>query len=142
MNRSSTLQRLVAGMDADLPQYRALETLLQEQFQAMLRHDSGELEALAPRILASVDTLEQRGRQRGALLAQLLPGAAPATLHALLERLPSASRAVVQSRWTTLEQLVRECKEHNARNGRLIADQQAILQRVLRGKEEDTYAAA
>jgi flagellar biosynthesis protein FlgN len=44
--------------------------------------------------------------------------------------------------WSTLQALVRTCKERNARNGRLITDQHALFQRVLHGEEADTYAAA
>lgn len=142
MSRPGLLPQFVADMDADLLQYRSLQALLQEQFGAALRHDSAGLLELNERILAMVAALDLRRERRSTLLAQLLAPQHPATLDALLERLPPATRGVVQTRADALEQLVRDCKERNTRNGRLVTDQQAILQRVLRGKEEDTYAQA
>lgn len=142
MSRPGLLPQFVADMDADLQRYRSLQALLQEQFTAALRHDSAGLLALNERILALVAELDQRRDRRSALLVQLLSPQNPATLDALIERLPPATRGVVRTRSQALEQLVRDCKERNSRNGRLVTDQQAILQRVLRGKEEDTYVQA
>lgn len=142
MSRPGLLQQFVADMDADLLQYRSLHVLLQEQFTAALRHDSAGLLELNERVLAMVAALDLCRERRSALLAQLLAPQNPATLGALLERLPPATRGVVQTRAQALERLIHDCKERNTRNGRLVTDQQAILQRVLRGKEEDTYAQA
>ncbi len=133
---------MLADMDADVREYRALNALLEEQFTAALRHDSAGLEVLARTITAAVDGLEKRRQTRVILVSRLLPTHAQPSMAAVLERLSAPARKAVAARWSTLESLVRECKERNAGNGRLMSDQQALLQRVLTGKEEDTYAAA
>lgn len=142
MSQQPVLRHLLADMDADVRDYRSLGALLDEQFTAALRHDSARLEALAAAISVAVDALEQRRQTRVTLVSQLLPAHPRPDMATVLERLPAPARDVVAARWSTLEGLVRHCKECNAHNGRLMTDQQAILQRVLVGKDEDTYAAA
>jgi flagella synthesis protein FlgN len=134
------LAQLLRDAQADLLDYGVLADLLQQQFDSALQHDAAPLEALAPQIVAIVDTLEQRRRTRERLVAQLLGAQTPLSMAALIERLPAAHRAPVQALWDRLEQAVRDCKALNARNARLMTEQQALLQRVLHGTPEPLYA--
>jgi flagella synthesis protein FlgN len=136
------VKRLLRDMEADVLAYTTLHALLEEQFTAALAHDSQRLEALARDVTTLVEALEQRRQTRVALVRQMLPGEARPGIDTLLALLPPNSKAMVAASWERLEALVRGCKESNRRNGRLMTDQQAIFQRVLRGDEEDnTYAA-
>lgn len=136
------VKRLLRDMEADLLAYTTLQALLEEQFSAALAHDSQRLESLAHDVGTLVEALEQRRRTRVALVRQILPGEARPGIDTLLALLPPNSKGLVEASWQRLEALVRECKESNRRNGRLMTDQQAIFQRVLRGEDEDnTYAA-
>lgn len=134
------LVRLLRDMDADVLDYRRLRTLLQEQFEAAMRHQGERLQQLAGAITETVDGLEGRRAARVELVHQL--AGAQAAMDAALVLLPSPLKEAAAARWATLQALVRECKQSNARNGRLMTDQQAILQRVLSGGEEHTYVAA
>ena len=87
-----------------------------------------------------LDALDQRRRARVELVTQLLGPQTPASMAALFERLPAARRAPVQALWERLEQAVTDCKTRNARNARLMTEQQALLQRVLHGAQEPLYA--
>ena len=138
--RQQHLAQLVHGIGADLRDYRVLQGLLDEQFEAALRHRAAPLAELAERITESVETLDLRRRDRIALVEQL--AGASATIDAAFALISPGSRATLEAGWHALEDLVRECQRLNARNGRLMADQHSIMQRVLYGEEGQTYAPA
>lgn len=136
------LVRLLRDMDADVLEYRRLRSLLEDQFDAALRHQGTRMQALAEDITAAVETLEARRATRVTLVHQLVGSAAVVRIETALALLPPPLCDAAAARWGVLETLVRECKERNARNGRLMTDQQAILRRVLEGEEDHTYVAA
>lgn len=141
MKVTEALSHLLRDMHADRSGYARLRELLEQQFEAALRHQAERLSALADDIVALVDELNARGLQRGALLRQLL-GQRPQTepsMAALLQRLPSAVGQTLSIAWQSLEQQVRECKDLNQRNCHLITEQHALMQRVM-GVEEALYA--
>jgi flagella synthesis protein FlgN len=60
-------------------------------------------------------------------------------MDALFDALDAGRRDAAHADWRRLEQLVRGCRDAAARNGSLMADQHAIMQRLLHG-EMETYA--
>jgi flagellar biosynthesis protein FlgN len=139
MTRQGHLTRLMRGVGEDVRDYRLLKSLLDEQFDAALRHRTARLKELADGIASLVDVLEQRRRERVALVGGLL--GAGAAMTATFGLLDGSARTALESGWRMLDVLVHECKRLNTRNGQLMMDQQSIMQRVLRG-EEQTYAPA
>ncbi len=142
MSSQHAMKSLLRGLNADVQTYNTLHALLDLQFTAALDHDGERLTEVAEKILALAEALEKRRQERVLLVRQLLPQHPQPGISAVLQLLPPPSRAVMTPLWRTLEGLVRECKERNARNGRLMTDQQAVFQRVLHGEEESIYAAA
>lgn len=137
ITRQEAVRRVLLGMTEDRAGYAALQTLLEEQFQATLQHQSARLTALADQVIAAVEPLDARRRQRVSLVTALLgPQGDMAQLFALLQE---DARSKAQAEWAALEQMVLECKRLNARNSDLLTEQYSIMQRVLHG-EEDTYA--
>ncbi len=137
ITRQEAVRRVLQGMTDDSVGYAALQTLLEEQFQATLQHQSTRLTALADQIIAAVEPLDARRRQRVSLVTALLgPQGDMPQLFALLQE---NARATAERDWLALEQMVLECKRLNARNSDLLTEQYSIMQRVLHG-EEDTYA--
>mgnify|MGYP001122345344 FL=1 len=137
ITRQEAVRRVLQGMTDDRAGYAALQTLLEEQFQATLQHQSARLTALADQVIAAVEPLDARRRQRVSLVTALLgPQGDMAQLFALLQQ---DARTTAQRDWAALEQMVLECKRLNARNSDLLTEQYSIMQRVLHG-EEDTYA--
>lgn len=137
ITRQEAVRRVLQGMADDRSGYAALQTLLEEQFQATLQHQSARLTALADQVVAAVEPLDARRRQRVSLVTALLgPQGDMPQLFALLQE---DARATAQRDWAALEQMVLECKRLNARNSDLLTEQYSIMQRVLHG-EEDTYA--
>ncbi|MBV5293592.1 MAG: flagellar protein FlgN [Curvibacter lanceolatus] len=137
------LKQLMQDLQTDLREYQALHQLLEAQFQAALRHDASALQAQAAEVTTLVDRLDQRRQARRELLRTLLPVHPAPGVAELLALLPAQGpmRANAARGWAQLEALVRACKERNARNGRLMADQQAVFQRVLHGEENPLYGS-
>jgi flagella synthesis protein FlgN len=136
MSRGRALAAIVRGVEQDSQAYRELRGALEEQFTAALRHDAQGLAGLATRITALVETMDMRRLERETICATL--AGRGAGVPALLPLLPEASRQAFAGAWSALEAQVIECKRLNARNGRLMTEQQELMQRVLRG-ETDTY---
>ena len=137
ITRQEAVRRVLQGMADDSVGYAALQTLLEEQFQATLQHQSTRLTALADQVIAAVEPLDARRRQRVSLVTALLgPQGDMPQLFALLQE---DARSKAEADWVALEQMVLECKRLNARNSDLLTEQYSIMQRVLHG-EEDTYA--
>ena len=137
LTRQEAVQRVLQGIQDDRRGYTELMDLLESQFQASLRHQSTQLPLLAAQIIASVEQLDARRRQRMSLVTALAgPKSGMQQLFALLR--PEA-RASSSADWAALEQMVLECKRLNIRNSTLLTEQYTIMQRVLHG-EEHTYA--
>ncbi|WP_081344733.1 flagellar export chaperone FlgN [Janthinobacterium lividum] len=137
ITRQEAVRRVLQGMTDDSVGYAALQTLLEEQFQATLQHQSTRLTALADQVIAAVEPLDARRRQRVSLVTALL--GAQGDMPQLFALLQEDARATAERDWIALEQMVLECKRLNARNSDLLTEQYSIMQRVLHG-EEDTYA--
>jgi flagella synthesis protein FlgN len=137
MTRDQAVGRLLDGIRDDLHDCGAVHELLERQFQAALRHSGAELSTLAAELMPQLDAMEARRIQRVQLVRALF--GLDATMEQLFASLAAPERQAANAAWTRLERMVRECKAATARNGNLMADQYAVMQRLLHG-EEDTYA--
>lgn len=137
--RQDAMRQLLAGIAEDLQAYQTLQDLLQQQFQAALRHKASELGPVAEAISTLVDTMQARRARRVALVQRLVgPQGTMLQAFALLK---NAARERMETDWSTLEQAVIACKALSKRNGDLLVEQYSIMQRVLHG-EEHIYAPA
>ncbi|WP_332673164.1 flagellar export chaperone FlgN [Aromatoleum sp.] len=140
MTRKDALDAILAGVVADVAAYRALRELLDAQFDAALRHDSARIAGVGDRITALASTMHARRAERVGLAARLV-GRAVEKPDAVFALMPAPAREYAESSWRELELRVRECRELNERNCRLLMDQHEIMRRVLDG-EAETYAPA
>lgn len=140
MTRQQAMHGLLRGLAEDGRDYPLLQDLLEQQFQAALRHQAAPLAAAAEAISALVDRLEARRRLRLELAQRLLGAqAAMAQVFALLK---SGARDSAEADWRGLELRVLECKRLAKRNSELLLGQHGIMQRVLHGDEEPLYEPA
>ena len=128
---------LFDGVRTDLEQAGAVELLLERQFEAAVRHRSQELTRLAEELTPLLDAMEARRRQRVQLVRALLGDGA--TIDDYIGTLAAQPRADFLDAWRDLEAMVRQCKSATIRNGKLLAEQYSVMQRVLHG-EEQIYA--
>ncbi|MUI15655.1 flagellar protein FlgN [Massilia dura] len=130
---------LLQGVADDSAAYRTLLGLLEEQFDAAIRHHQERLGRIAAEIAGLVDTLEVRRALRVELATRLTgPNPSMAQVFSLLRPEP---RARLEADWHALEQMVLAAKAAGKRNGELLAEQFTIMQRVLHG-ENQTYEPA
>ncbi|WEF34053.1 flagellar export chaperone FlgN [Pseudoduganella chitinolytica] len=134
LSRQDAMKQLLQGLVDDKAGYAELLQLLDEQFDAAIRHQRERLGSIASAIAALVDTLEAR-RARRVELATLLAGPAP-SMAAIFALLRPESRVRVQDDWAELEQMVSAAKAGGKRNGDLLAEQYTIMQRVLHGEDQ------
>lgn len=137
ITRQEALQRVLQGIADDSLAYVELRSLLEEQFQSILRHQNTQLAVLAEQIVAAVERLDGRRRQRVSLATALL-GAKP-DMQQLFALLPAERGAAAARDWAALEQMVLECKHLSGRNSEFLTEQYSTMQRVLHG-EDHTYA--
>ena len=139
LSRQDAMRQLLAGIAEDLQAYQVLHELLQQQFQAALRHKAAELGAAAEAITALVDAMQARRALRVALVQRLV--GPQGTMMQAFALLKNAAREKMEADWNSLEQAVIACKALSKRNGDLLVEQYSIMQRVLHG-EEHIYAPA
>jgi len=137
LTRSQANALLLEGVQRDLQEAAAIRALLEQQFEAAVRHRSVELSALAENLEPLLQAMEGRRQQRLQLVRALL--GAQATMEQYIASLVPAARATFEAAWAELETIVRACKEATTRNGQLLAEQYSVMQRVLHG-EDAIYA--
>jgi flagella synthesis protein FlgN len=139
MSRQEAMKLLLDGIGADMADYQLLLGLIEQQFEAAIRHQSARLGEIAAALGALVPVLEARRAQRVELATRLTgPNPAMAQVFALLKPEP---RAKLEADWKQLEVTVRTAKELGKRNAELLAEQFTIMQRVLHG-DDQTYEPA
>jgi flagella synthesis protein FlgN len=139
MTRQDAMKALLLGIAQDQQAYDELAALLQQQFEATIRHQNERLGQLAETISALVDRMQERRAQRVALAQRLL--GPQATIMQAFSLLKNTARERMEGDWKALEIKVIECKRLGKRNSDLLVEQYSIMQRVLHG-EELTYAPA
>jgi flagella synthesis protein FlgN len=137
ITREQALDRLLDDIQDDIAACSAIRALLECQFEAALRRAGAELMALSGDLMPQLEAMDERRRQRVQLVRALF--GAQATMETLFTTLEARRRDAAAASWRRLEQLVRDCGQATRRNGSLMAEQHAIMQRLLHG-EVETYA--
>ncbi|MFL6675096.1 MAG: flagellar export chaperone FlgN [Massilia sp.] len=134
LTRQQATSRLADGVRDDLAAAGAIQALLEQQFDAALRHQSAQLSALAEQLTPLLGAMEQRRQQRVTLVRALL--GPDATMAGFIASVAEPAQAGLAAAWRELEALVLECKAATTRNGALLAEQFSVMQRVLHGEGE------
>jgi len=137
LTRQQANSLLTNGVQLDLREAGAVRALLEQQFDAAVRHRSAELSTLAEQLEPLLEGMDGRRKQRVSLVRALL--GPQGTMSDYFATLQPAPRAALEAAWGELERLVRDCKNATIRNGSLLAEQYSVMQRVLHG-EEQIYA--
>lgn len=137
LTRQQANTMLATGVEHDLRDIHAVHALLEQQFEAAIRHQTSKLTALAEQLTPLLDGMEARRQQRVKLVRALL--GARASMADYIASLAPAAQSTLGAAWRELEALTQACKQASLRNGNLLAEQHSIMERVLHG-EEHTYA--
>jgi len=139
VSRQEAMSMLLDGIAADLADYQQMLALLEQQFEAAIRHQSARLGEIAAAIGTLVALLDARRVQR-VEWATRLTGPTP-SMQQVFTLLRAEPRAKLEAEWKQLEAMVRTAKELGRRNAELLAEQFSIMQRVLHG-DDQTYEPA
>lgn len=142
MTAQARLKALIAAVRNDIDHCTELETLLTEQQQALLRHDSDRLIALNEQIEARLEPLRAHARNRSEQLRALGLSADAQGMTRLLDKLPAALADQLRPLWRELEQRLQRCRQYNDRNGRVLAGQRELLGSLVSPSEHSDYGSA
>lgn len=130
-SKRERLQQLVREIRLDIEDYQQLRALLRHQRSLLERRDQQALTQHNERVEALCSKLQVRADRRTETLELLGVSADAAGMQRLFQALGPQSRHTMTSLWNHLQQLVRDCQVENEVNGKLLAGQKALLDRVL-----------
>jgi flagella synthesis protein FlgN len=136
--KDKLLAVVAADIAADLNTYEQLQRLLDELHERLLARDTLAIEQLNQRIESCLNALAECSTRRGKVLRAFGLSADPQGMQRLLAAYPATQVETVRSQWQQLGQAVRDCRQRNERNGRLLAMHNDILNQLLSGTGDGT----
>lgn len=140
-NRAAQLIQLAArDIEQDCTDYHGLQGLMHSLYEQLLLRDCEKIDQLNQQIMVLVEFIAQRAQRRRKILTAFgVPAAAsnPGIVK-LLCSLPDSTNAL--ARWAQLENLIKETKTLNDRNGKLLAMHNDIINQILGGQAEQVYS--
>lgn len=134
------LHQLIQGVRDDLPRFGQVETLLAQQRQALIRHDSEHLSALNNELQALFETIGHTAQLRSNLLKKLGVRADDQGMSQLLERLSPTLARQMKPLWLQLQEALARCRKLNEHNGRILAGQRELLDQLLETDRDYGYS--
>lgn len=132
------VRQLIMGINQDVGSYQQLEQLLKAQHGNMIRRDNQAIHHNNERQLQLLQVLRGSTQLRIQLMRSFGLQANNEDLQRLASRLPTAASDKLLVQWHKLESSVIRCKKLNDHNGRLLANQQLLIRRLL-NVQEDFY---
>ncbi|MCL1124792.1 flagellar export chaperone FlgN [Shewanella surugensis] len=132
------VQSLVRGVRQDIEGYKQLKSLLRRQRQLMQQRNNDALKLHNEHQSALCESLKQSADHRSAALQRLGLVGNSAGMEQLIAKLPPQSSQQVNVIWQQLLTLATESQHANDVNGKLLVDQQFIINNLLRRNVEQT----
>jgi flagella synthesis protein FlgN len=136
--KDKLLAVVAADIAADLNTYGQLQRLLDELHERLLARETLAIEQLNQHIEPCLNALAECSARRGKVLRAFGLAADPEGMQRLLGAYPATQVETVRSQWQQLGQAVRDCRQRNERNGRLLAMHNDILNQLLSGTGDGT----
>jgi flagellar biosynthesis protein FlgN len=137
MTRSEQLIQLVGrDLEQDCTDYQGLQRLMRALYEQLLARNSAQIESINQQIAVLIDLIRSRAQRRTKILAAFsLSHNKPGAMEQLLTLSPPPHRGRFLQYWDDLENLVRETKSLNERNGKLLAMHNDILGQIMGGPQ-------
>lgn len=132
------VKSLVRGVRQDVEGYKQLKSLLQRQRELMQLRDNDALKLHNEHQSALCESLKQSADHRSAALQRLGLAGSSIGMEQLIAKLPPQSSKQVNDIWQQLLVLATESQYANDVNGKLLVDQQYIINNLLRRNVEQT----
>lgn len=140
-NATERLRQLIVDINQDVVSWQQMELLLKEQHSNLIRRNNPAIHHNNEQQVQLLETLRSRAERRVKLLNAFGLQASTHDLQRLANKLPAAISEKLVDQWQTLETSVVRCKKLNDHNGRLLANQQLLIRKLL-NTQEDFYQPA
>jgi flagella synthesis protein FlgN len=141
MNRDDISRALLSELTYELKAYQRLLNIMLEQHRLMAAHQTSALTEVNIREQQLLAVLRQQAQRRTQLLREIGFKADEQGMKQFLSGLPDALREKVEPIWDKVYQQLRMCKAQNELNGRLLASQHDLLNRLLFGEPDPDYSS-
>lgn len=140
-NAIDRVRQLIVGINQDVASYQQMEQLLKEQNGNLIRRNNAAIHHNNEQQIQLQQLLRKRAELRVQLMNSFGLQASSAGLILLAKRLPATASEKLLGQWDKLEVSVVRCKKLNDHNGRLLANQQLLIRKLL-NTQEDFYQPA
>lgn len=130
------IQGIVRGIRQDIDGYKQLKSLLKRQRELMQSRDNQGLHHHNEHQSHLCHNLMIKAGERRKMLKSLGFEATASGVRCLIERLPEPSSEQVSMLWNNLVSLVKESKQMNEANGKLLVAQQEVINQILQRDEQ------
>lgn len=134
--REQLLQVLERDIQQDCADYAGLHRLMQGLYQQLLERNSAEIERINTQINFLVEYVRARTQRRSKILSAFGLGSGAEAMEQAFSLLPDSRREALQQKWQELAELVKQAKQLNERNGKLLAMHNDILSQLLAGERD------
>lgn len=129
--REQLLQVLEHDIHRDCDDYAGLHGLMQSLYQQLLERNSANIERINTQINVVLERVRARTQRRSKILAAFGLGSGTAAMNQAFSLFPENRREALQQQWRGLAELVKQAKQLNERNGKLLAMHNDILNQLL-----------
>jgi flagella synthesis protein FlgN len=131
---------LISGLKEDIKNYSRFHELLHKQQSLMQQHNSEALITLNQEHSILLEVIREQAIRRKQLMDNIGVTADNAGMEKILAALDAKSSPQVAMLWDKLKQLTHHCHDQNEVNGRLLALQSELLNKVLNTQPQDEYS--
>jgi len=139
-NVRQSIIALVSGLKLDTKNYALFLELLHKQNNLMQQHNSEELIILNQTHTVLLQAINEQAETRKELLHNIGVTTDNAGMEKILAALDEKSRPQVTLLWNKLKQLTHDCHHQNEVNGKLLALQSELLNKVLNTQSQNEYS--
>lgn len=129
--REQLLQVLERDIQQDCGDYAGLRGLMQGLYQQLLERDSADIERTNAQINLLLEGVHARTQRRSKILSAFGLGSGAEAMSQAFLLFRDSRREALQQQWQELAELVKQAKQLNDRNGKLLAMHNDILNQLL-----------
>ncbi|PSW03525.1 flagellar protein FlgN [Photobacterium lipolyticum] len=134
------VKALITELAQDVKSYQQLAQQLKHQQLLLQNRDSKALLAHNTELQQLMQQLNRHAQRRGEHLVALGVTADDAGMKRLLAALPSQYNQQGRQLWQQLYELTLQCQELNNANGRLLAQQKQMMDKLLKPQQQYSYS--
>jgi len=131
--------QVLKGLNRDVKLMGELNELLQEQYKLMSRRESSMLEPLNHKAVNVMATLKKSHSNRERILSSLPGDNSDERLKAFIKLLPEGYSKTTERLFRDLSQYSKLCLKQNEKNGKLLAYQRSLIQKLLGSHSSEAY---